>query len=335
MKLLASPQFRRLITALSVALVAAALAPHSLAGDPSKDAKVIPPPAETTPLFNVLLQLEVSDKYLTPRGMIVRESGLTVQPLALLFLNAYRGEGFINSLTFVGGVWNDLGTHAVSVHAPYGSSPKTGWTETDAIAGIAVGFAKRFKLEVTYTPFAEYILDIPTSHHLETKLSFDDTDVLGDFALHPYFSYWQELYQKSTDAQVPYTVFGPSAASGKHPQPGSSFYFDLGIKPGYTFKSLGDLRIEAPCRMLIADNRFYGEYYRGTSTLSVGLYEVGLKATLPLNFMPKEVGHWSVYAGGRYVNFANYNLNHLNAFNAPGEAVEDTWQVYGGLSIFY
>jgi len=299
-----------------------------------KSLKTIETP-EKAPLFNVLFQLGIGDKYVTPRGMIVRQNGVTFQPLLLVFLNAYRGEGFINSLTLIGGVWNDFGTSGVSEHAPFGSDPKTGWTETDPIAGIAIGFAKRFKLEITYTAFVEYILDIPTSHHLETRLSFDDTDYLGGFALHPYFSYWQELWQKSTDAQVPFAVLGPSPRSGAHPNPGSSFYFDIGIKPGYTFKSLGDLKLEAPCRVLLADDRFYGEYYKSSSTISVGLFELGLKATLPLKFMPKGAGHWNVALGFRYMNFVNDNLEQLNTFNAPQKPVRDTSQVYGGFSVFF
>ncbi|HEY2342069.1 MAG TPA: hypothetical protein VGH90_03515, partial [Chthoniobacteraceae bacterium] len=301
------------------------------------DAKVpIEPQApEKTPLFNVLFKLELGDKYVTPRGMIVREDGLTIEPLMLVFFNAYRGDGFINEITLFGGVWNDFGTSKVSRHAPFGSNPKTALTETDPIAGITIGFAKHFKLDVTYTSFVEYILDIPTSHHLETRLTFDDSDYLGAFALHPYFSYWQELSEKSTDADVPFTVFGPSPNSGKHPQPGSSFYFDVGVTPGYTFKSLGDLKVETPCRMLLADDRFYGEYYHPSSTISVGLVELGLKGTLPLKFMPKEAGSWSVYVGGRYINFVNDNLRDLNTFNAPGQPTRETWQVYGGISVFF
>ena len=307
---------------------------HEVVKGDGKSAKAVEVP-QPTPRFNALFQLGVGDKYVTPRGMIVRDSGLTLQPLLLVFFNAYRGEGFINDVTLIGGVWNDFGTSGVSKHAPYGSDPKTNWTEIDPIAGIAIGFAKDFKLEMTYTSFVEHILDIPTSHNLETKLSFNDSDYLGAFALHPYVSYWQELSQKTTSAQVPYSVFGPSSDSGKHAQPGSSCYLEFGIKPGYTFKSLGDLKIEAPCRLLLANDRFYGEYYESSPTLGVGLYEVGLKATLPLKFMPKDAGNWKVGVGVRYMNFVDDNLYQLNSFNAPGHPVRDTWQMYGGLSVFF
>lgn len=36
--------------------------------------------------------------------MIVQDSGLVFQPLVLGFFNHYKGEGFINSATLVGGI---------------------------------------------------------------------------------------------------------------------------------------------------------------------------------------------------------------------------------------
>ncbi|MEI9898280.1 MAG: hypothetical protein WDN28_31600 [Chthoniobacter sp.] len=268
----------------SSAAAAALHTPLASLGDDGKDMKEtkVVKTEEKGPLFDVLLNVEFADKYVTPRGQIVRDRGLTYQPLVLIFLNAYKGEGFINSVTFVGGVWNDFGTSLVSTHA--GSAyPKTSWTELDPIGGISVGFAKRFKLDVTYTSFTERILDIQTSHHLETKLSFDDTDFLKAFALHPYASYWQELEGKATAADVPEAVLGPNPKSGNHPQPYSSFYFEIGIDPSYTFTNFGDLKIEAPCHIQLVDDRFYGDYYGKTSTLA--LWEVGLKASIPLKFI--------------------------------------------------
>ncbi|MBV9127065.1 MAG: hypothetical protein JO117_03150 [Verrucomicrobia bacterium] len=280
------------------------------------------------------MNVDFSNEYVTPRGMIVRDKGLTVQPLLLAFITLYKDNNtFVNSFKLVGGMWNDFGTSQVSRQPPFGSNPKTNYTEIDPIAGISVGFAKYFTLDVTYTAFVEQILSIGTSHHLETKLSLNDSDFLHAFALHPYASFWYELAGKATDADVPEAVLGPSPRSGKHPAPGSSFYFDIGIDPSYTIKSLGGLTIEAPCRVLLPDSRFYGEYYGSSST--VGLFELGGKATLPIKCIPGSYGHWSVHAGIRYMNFVDDNLYHLNTFNAPGEPTRTTLQGYGGVSVFF
>jgi hypothetical protein len=285
-------------------------------------AEEAPPPSR----FHALSNLEFSDKYLTPRGMIVHNSGLTFQWLGLGLLNVYKGESFINDVTLVGGVWNDFSTDPVSIHAPFGSSPKTHWVEIDPIAGISMSLAKKLKLDVTYTAFNMQILDIGTSQHLEVKLGFDDSEYLKGFALHPYVSYWQELSGKATDAQVPFIVFLDE------PGPGSSYYFEAGISPSYTCKNIG-LRLEAPCRVLLPNKDFYGEFYDKAST--VGLFEVGLKGTIGLSFIPGEYGHWSMHAGFRYMNFVDKNLQGLQQFNAPGKAVKDTMQIYAGLTAFF
>lgn len=307
--------------------------PIATLGDDGKDMKETKEvkAEEKGPLFNVLLNVEFADKYVTPRGQIVRDRGLTIQPLALIFLNAYKGDGFINSFQIVAGGWWDFGTSLVSKRAAT-DYPKTNWSEFDPIYGISLGFAKRFKLDVTYTAFVERYHDIETSHHLETKLSFDDSDYLKAFALHPYVSYWQELSGKSTAADVGQAVFGPAPYSGSHPQPGSSYYFEIGIDPSYTFKGLGDLKLEAPCRIQLVDERFYGNYFHKTSTLAI--WELGMKASIPLKFMPGP-GHWSVHAGFKYMNFEDVNLQDMQVFNDPGKPVRDTWQAYGGISVFF
>ncbi len=258
--------------------------------------------------------------------MIVHDDGLTFQPLVLGLANVYAGESFISDVTLVGGMWSDFSSEGVSVHAPFGSKPATDFVEIDPIAGISTKFAKYFQLDVTYTAFIMQILDIGTSQHLETKLGFDDSPYLKGFALHPYFLYWQELKNKATAAQVPYKVF-----LGQ-PGPDSSYYFEFGVAPSWTCKKTG-IKLEAPCRVLLPNKDFYGEYYHSAST--VGLFELGVKASVPMNFMPQGYGHWSFHVGFKYMNFVDRNLQGMQQFNAPGERVHDTTQVFAGLSTFF
>jgi len=333
---------RTKITKSAFAAMAAVLALQwtaglAYAGEPAMSAaakEVVPPPPPPSPI-DLLLDVEFSNEYVTPRGMMVREEGLTIQPLLLAFVNLYKGDGFIDSAKIVGGIWNDYGTSRVAVHAPWGSADQTHWTETDPIFGVSVNFMKYFTLDVTYTAFIEQILDIGTSNHLDSKLSFDDSSFLKAFALHPFFEYWQELTGKATDADVPEAVFGPSPNSAGHPAPGSSYYFNVGIDPQYSFgpQVLGGLKIEAPCSVLLPNERFYGTYYGPAST--VGLFELGVKATVPITCIPSTYGHWSVHAGFNYFYFVDNNLYNLNEFNSPQEPTRSTWQVYGGISVFF
>ena len=199
------------------------------------------PPASRV---NALVDFELANEYVTPRGMMVTDKGLTFQPLVLGLANLYKNDSFINNVTLVGGVWNDFSSSSVSVTGPtYKTPPTTSWIEIDPIAGVSVGFAKRFKLDVTYTAFNMQILDIGTSQHLDSKLSFDDSDYLKAFALHPYFEFWQELKAKATDADLPGSLgITPPNSGAKHPMPGSSFYFEVGVDPGYTFEKLAGIQ---------------------------------------------------------------------------------------------
>ena len=287
-----------------------------------------PAPAPEPSKVHALVNFEFANEYVTPRGMIVRDQGLTVQPLLLGFISLYKGDSFLNSVTFIPGVWNDLGTRTIAVNAPYNSQPSTPWTEVDPIAGLEFGFAKHFTLDVTYVDFVEQILSIGTAQNLDTKLSFDDSFLFHGFGFHPYVEYWRELENKDTDADVPYAVFRNKGAG-----PGPSYYFTVGLDPTYTFDKLAGLKLEAPMDVLLPSSNFYGEYYAPASV--VGLVEAGLKATLPMNFMPKGYGHWSCHAGFNYMYINDDNLYNLNVFNAPGKPTRDTWQVYAGISIFF
>jgi hypothetical protein len=285
--------------------------------------------------INQLVSLNFASEYVTPRGMIVQDDGLTFQPLFLTLVNVYHADGFINSFDLVGGCWSDFSSAGVSVHPPFGNSPKTAFVEIDPIAGMSVSFAKKFTLGVTYTAFGMQILNIGYSQHLETKLSFDDSSYLGAWSMHPYFSYWQELAKKATDADLPFAINPAGVRKGaSHPAPNSSFYFDLGVDPSYTFKNtLGGLKLEAPCRLMLPDDRFYGDYYAASST--VGLWEVGLKGTIPLKFISPSFGHWNAFAGMNFLYFVDDNLVNLNQFNSPEKPTRDNAQGFAGVSVLF
>jgi hypothetical protein len=307
----------------------------AFAGPDDKPAPAIAPtpPPSPLPSVDLLANLEIASEYVTPRGMIVHNQGVTLEPLILGFVNLYASKGWLTSVKFDGGMWNDFSTDPVAKNAPYGSHPETHYTEIDPIAGFTFGLFKYVSFDVTYTAFVEQIESIGTSQHLNATLGFDDSSFMKGFGFHPYITFWQELSGKATDADVPGSVLPANPNSGHNPKPGSSFYFDIGIDPTYTFTSLYGLKLEAPCRVLLPDSRFYGEYYGSAST--VGIVELGARATVPLKFVPSSVGHWSAHLGYRYMNFVDDNLYHLNAFNSPGHSVRVNNSVYSGITVFF
>jgi hypothetical protein len=266
------------------------------------DEAVAPPPPTRT---HALVNFEFSDKYLTPRGMLVQNEGLVFQNLILGFFNLYGSDSF--SATLVGGVWNCFGTSPLTDN----NGDATSWYEIDPIVGFSFGLGQNVKLDITYTAFNMQIFNIPFSEHLETKLSFNDSALLGKFALNPYVILWTELDNK--------------AVANTDANPQESFYFDVGIAPAFTCKDTG-IKIEAPCRMLIAEADFYGT--GAGSHSAVGLYELGVKASAPLKFMPDGYGSWSAHLGVKYMDFVDDNL-------IATQGRSDTWQIYGGITTFF
>ena len=298
-----------LLGSLAAAAALTLAGSSGFAADTNTVAAATPPPAPSR--VNFLVDLGISSHYLTPRGMDVVRQGLVLQPMMLGFFNVYKGDGFVNDATLVGGFWTCFSTHKLPSSTSVGAT-RTGWIETDPIAGISVGLGKDFKLSVTYTAFDMGIYNIPFSQHLETKLSFNDSDYLKAFALHPYVIYWQELDGK--------------AVADTDANPTESYYFDVGVSPGYTFKDIYNIKLETPCRVLMANENFYGTGAGPTPFAS--LYEIGAKASAPLPFMPAGYGHWSASIGVKYQHFSNDNIKATQG--EDGSTV-----VYGGISAFF
>jgi hypothetical protein len=85
--------------------------------------------------------------------------------------------------------------------------------------------------------------------------------------------------------------------------------------------------------VLLPDSEFYGEYYDEASF--VGLYEVGVKATVPMNFMPKGYGNWSFHAGFKYMGFVDDNLQKMQQFNATSSSESHSTLLFCGISSFF
>ena len=82
-------------------------ASSSTAGTTPK-APVIAPP-ESDPWAHVLLQLDFSDHYITPRGLNVENEGLVFQPLFLVFWDLYSNKsGYLKDVSLTTGVWNSI-----------------------------------------------------------------------------------------------------------------------------------------------------------------------------------------------------------------------------------
>ncbi|MEO5713403.1 MAG: hypothetical protein ABIT37_07930 [Luteolibacter sp.] len=302
----------------SLALVAchALICSNTLSAGEVQSAPAAP---EITPALpklklNMLLQLDVSDHYITPRGLDVEDDGVVFQPLVLLFANLYSSESsFVSSVDLTAGVWSSFHTETE------GSGPDPShWNEFDPILGLSYKFADYFKFETNYTAFKSMTDAYPLSHHLELKLSFDDSKWMGAFTLNPYVAYWRELNDKATVA------FDPSRAP-------ESYYFTLGINPSV---KLGSAKLEFPTFMNIVGDHFYQKLDGSAGGSGVAVISTGVKASVPLKFIPQEYGFWTWYAGVKYYHLDNDGLEDGNKY-AFGNPDSDLVQFNTGLTIFF
>ncbi|MEN3939875.1 hypothetical protein WJU23_01170 [Prosthecobacter sp. SYSU 5D2] len=284
------------------------------AGEKNTLSPVIEPPP--SPWLHALLKVDVSDHYITPRGLNIENQGLIIQPLFLIFSNLYSNpDGFINDVTLTTGVWTSIHTRS--------SGPEDGnWNEVDPIAGLAFKFAKYWQFDVNYTAFESMVSAFPTSHHLELKLSFNDAAYTGNktFSINPYVAFWKELSDKAT------VRFNADTSSESH-------YFTLGMTPTIDLKKV---KFEFPTFFNYTDNDFYQQFDGTGGGSGIAVIRTGIQATVPLNFVPKNMGFWSVYAGVKYYHLNNPGLLDGNmVLGADGSRERNLVQFHGGISIFF
>lgn len=286
----------------------------ALAGDLSKEMKK---PAEEALGIHVhgLINLEVSDHYITPRGLNTENQGVIFQPLALLFWNLYSSDtGFLNDVTLTTGVWN-------SIHTKKSGAEPSHWNEIDPIGGLTFKFLKDWQLDVFWSAFQSQTDSYDTSENLSIKLTYNDKLFGDSFSINPYVEYWDELSDKST------VVFNPATSH-------ESYYFSIGINPTYKFKSI-PLTISFPTSINIVDSDFYQRFDGTSGGSGVAVFTTQFKAQIPLDFIPKGYGAWTFYAAVQYYHLNNDGLLDGNQVLADASREENLVQFHGGVSIFF
>ncbi|MES2594659.1 MAG: hypothetical protein V4662_04965 [Verrucomicrobiota bacterium] len=311
-----TPAHSRLAKTLTLASLALALlaTPHLAHAGTPVVAPTVESPAPSP--FHALLKLDVSGDYITPRGLHVENQGLVFQPLFLLFTNLYANpDGFLNDVTLTLGVWS-------SIHTNSSGKDPGNWNEFDPIAGIAFKFADYWKFEVNYTAFESMTRSYETSQHLELKLSLADGAMTGNkvFSINPYIAYWQELRNKAT------VVFNPGTSD-------KSYYFTVGMTPTIDLTSV---KFEFPTFINIVGSDFYQKADGSAGGSGLAVFRTGVQASIPLNFVPKYAGKWSLYAGVKYYHLNNPGVLDGNlALGAEGKRDRNLFQFHGGISIFF
>jgi hypothetical protein len=284
---------------LTTALIS--LPAFSFAGEPAKEMKTVVEKAKESCITGDL-GINVVSQYIS-RGLIFENQGAILQPYADLYFKLYEGDGFLNKVTLNLGIWNSF--HEEHTDSPPGNSTKS-WYEFDFTPGISFTFAKN----ITFTPSYYFFLSpndgFATFQGLNLALAYDDTDLLGKFALHPHFTVLFELENK--------------AGNG----PDEGIYYEVGIAPSFP---IGPITLTVPITAGFGSSDFY------TNDETYGFFSAGLIAGYQLKFMPECMGTWTATGGCTYYNLGDANKN----FNVPLHRDNNTteWIWSGGLSVAF
>lgn len=301
------------------ALACSILASPAFAGDDAKE-KLSTPIVDTPPAskIHLFLQNEFSDKYLTPRGLLVENEGMIWQPLAILLIDVYSSDkGFLTDATIAPGVWN-------SVHTVKGGPQHKNWNEIDPFIGLNLKFLKDFEFDTTYTEFVSQNGSFPDSTNLDLKLTYHDHFVEG-FSLNPYGEFFDELTNKST------FVLNPATSK-------KGYYFVLGMDPTYTVKTPWvPVTFELPSYVSLVSSNFYQRISGAGGGSGVGLFSTEFKVSAPITFVPKAYGFWTGYVGVQYDYISNAGALDGNAtFGASAPSRDHNLvQFHTGIQIFF
>jgi hypothetical protein len=287
--------------------------------------KARPAPAPASPFVldvHGFVDVSLRNDYITPRGLLVTNTGLTSQYLMGLVLDVYKDKsGYISDVSFNAGVWNDLWSKQNDPHV--GS-----WNEFDWFVGMDVKFAQSWKFSVQYIEFVPPAHDLITSfpsteRNVNFTLAYDDSGWWGGapFALNPYVQLW-------------YAASGPSTVVlGKS----STYYVEFGAVPTYDFKTalFGiPFVLSAPSWISVGPEDYWNKqvfipgtgtsadimsrFFAGASNFcgpssnlacgssSAGVVSTGLTGKWDLGaWIPSRLGKWYAKGGFQYYHIIN------------------------------
>lgn len=247
------------------------------------------------------LGVNVVSEYIS-RGLVLENQGVIAQPYVDLYFKLYEGDGFLSKVSLNLGLWSSVHSHSQAIP---GSTTRN-WYEFDYTAGLAFTFAKKLTATLSYFEFDSPSDSFNTARSINLNLAYDDSDLLGAFAIHPHF-----------------TVLAELTAPGFAGLDSHGWYFEFGIAPGF---AAGPATITFPINVGFGDDNFYaGDNF--------GYVSAGVNASVPLKFIPEGFGSWSVNAGYTYYYLGDNLTAFSSATQGNGEHSQHVFQ--GGIGLTF
>jgi hypothetical protein len=287
--------------------------------------KAPPPPPPVTLDIHGFFDVTFSNDYITPRGLLVTNTGLTTQILSGLAFDLYKDPtGPINLVSVYAGAWNDLW----SVQ----NSPTVGsWNEFDWFVGGSVTFAKYWKAGAQYIVFLSPPGNFAQERNLELTLSFDDGSLTGyPVSINPYVKWFNAISGDST------VVVGNQ---------GKTYDVEIGMVPTLALKKYTGvpLSFAVPTWVTVGPTSYWNRGVTGCGAVATapcslsnaGVFSTGLAAKLGLDAVPARLGSWYLKSGFQYYHMINDSLLLAQTFTGTATsfltAHRDVWTWTAGL----
>ncbi|HVO22120.1 MAG TPA: hypothetical protein VMW56_00675 [Candidatus Margulisiibacteriota bacterium] len=197
----------------------------------------------------------------------------------------------LTSLTLAGGNWNDFRSGG------HGSTPNgrpTWWFEANLYARLSATWWDVFSTSATYIHYDTPNDSFNKDADVTISLALADSKWLGEFALNP-------------SAAFAFQTEGKFVQSAQT----NGVYMALGLAPGYTFlkDSRFPLNVSAPLTFGFSLRNYYNTPNGGDQVF--GYFQGGPLLTIPLSFIPRDVGQWSFRAGVQFLAL-NSNLQTID-----------------------
>lgn len=250
--------------------------------------------APNTGKLSLLLGNDITTAYFF-RGILQERDGFITQPYGEIGLKLYESEsGPLSSLSLFGGVWNSI--HSEETAAS--SSPKALY-ETDWYGGVQAVLGGKLTTRLFYTFYTSPNDAFKTVQEVDLSAAYDDSDLLGAFALKPSIMVGSEIEN---------TAFGPKEGT----------YLELGAGPGFDIikSETYPVNLSFPLKLGLSLEDYYEDAAGHEDTF--GYFSGGLKFGVPLAFIPEDYGTWSASAGVTFLALGDHTGDLNN---------EDFWTI--------
>jgi hypothetical protein len=222
--------------------------------------------------FSGSFTLDVTNAYFF-RGILQEREGVILQPYLDLSYSLYSSEeGFLRGVSVGAGVWGSFHSERT------GASDTMGWFyEADYYPVLSLDFAGGVNLTTIYYFYTSPNDAFTTAQELNFNLSYEH-------ALAP----WVNIAIETVN-----TAFGPREGYG----------LQLGIEPTIYTAPDESVSLSLPVEAGFSLYNYY-ETSDGENR-PFGYASAGLAASIPLTFMPENLGEWSLGIAGKVIFFGH------------------------------